>query len=662
MKASPAKPWILGVSSGFHNGAACLLKGDEIVVAMQEERLSRIKRDAIRINQPSLAVQYCLDTARIGVGQLDLIVDCTISLPVGFQSDNVLPGSLLHDAADKVEILSIPHHLGHAVSAFATSGFRESAVLVIDGGGSFGWQLPVRERRSALVYDDSMCEHISIYLATEYGVEPVEKHMSFMPYLWESGRQRMRSFASLGHMYSSVALQIFGDYLEAGKVMGLAPYAQPSIPIPEFFEYDAGVFRFSDRILKRFGYAETWPARQDEYQNLAASVQRALEYALSAVVTKIEGMSRSRQLCYAGGVALNSVANHKTFRRARFADVHIIPAAEDNGVAIGAAYHGLSVLTGRYRSRRLRSDCLGRDYSTDEMRGVVEKMPGVSSGQSDDVLTSVVELLCAGKVVAWFQGGAEFGPRALGNRSILYDPRREDAKRVLNERVKHREPFRPFAPAVLGDKVTEWFDTETTSSAMRFMLEVCRFKAHLAAQVPGVNHVDGTGRLQCVYYEDNPKFYSLIKVFYLKTGVPIILNTSMNIMGEPIVETPAEALWLLLSTGVDCCVLGETIVRKDEAFRSVLDLVPYSTVDAISIGNGFATVEVGTGYGRKVYGRVPSELVQVLERIDGETPGRCLFGDSADDMQHGCSVIGQLFRYRFISFRHPAPLATRAHS
>jgi carbamoyltransferase len=659
MKESPARPWVLGVSSGFHNGAACLLKGDEIVVAMQEERLSRIKRDSIRINEPSLAVQYCLDAVGIGVSQLDLIVDCTISLPAGSRPDDVLPGSLLHDAGDKVEILSIPHHFGHAVSAFATSGFRDSAVLVIDGGGSFGWQLPAGERRSALACDDSMCEHISIYLATEDGVEPVEKHMSFMPYLWESGRRRMRRFASLGHMYSSAALQIFGDYLEAGKVMGLAPYVQPSIPVSEFFEYDAGVFRFSDRILERFGYAETWSARKEEYQDLAASVQRALEYALSEVVMKIEGMCLSRQLCYAGGVALNSVANHKVFRHASFADVHIIPAAEDNGVAIGAAYHGLSVLIGKYRSRRLRSDCLGRDYPENEIRGAIEMMPGVSSARSDDVLASVVELLCAGKVVAWFQGGAEFGPRALGNRSILYDPRREDAKRVLNERVKHREPFRPFAPAVLADKVTEWFETETTTSAMRFMLEVCRFKPHLAAQVPGVNHVDGTGRLQCVEYEDNPKFYNLIKTFYSTTGVPIILNTSMNIMGEPIVETPTEAVWLLLSTGVDYCVLGETVVRKEETFRSVLDLVPYSTIHAVANGDGFATVEVETNYGRKRYERVSSKLVRILERVDGETPGRCLFGESVDERQRGCSVLGQLFRYRFISFRHPAPLAAR---
>src|SRR5262249_25441838 len=264
-----------------------------------------------------------------------------------------------------------------------------------------------------------------------------------------------------------------------------------------------------------------------------------------------------------------------------FQNVHVIPAAEDSGTAIGAAYYGLAQLTGRTQRRRLTRDWLGPSYRADEVDRALRQMPGATVIQTDNAIEKCVDLLCEGKIVGWFDGGAEFGPRALGHRSILCDPRRPDGKEILNSRVKHREPFRPFAPAILAEHVAGWFAIDEASPLMDFMLYVSPFRSgELQQRVPAVVHVDGTGRPQTVRKENNPRFYELIRAFHARTGVPIILNTSLNIMGEPIVETPLEAAWLLVSTGVDYCIIGERVVGKSAGFNSVLDLVPFRTQKA----------------------------------------------------------------------------------
>src|SRR6185369_12093217 len=280
----------------------------------------------------------------------------------------------------------------------------------------------------------------------------------------------------------------------------------------------------------------------------------ALEDALLYLARRIRELSRSDNLCYAGGVALNSVANERIIRETGFSNVYIMPAAEDSGTAIGAAYHGLWQLTQHNSQRALVHDAPGRTYSAADVSMALNGSADVRVVYSTEVISDTAELICDGKIVGWFDGGSELGPRALGQRSILCDPRRPDGKEILNRRVKMREAFRPFAPAVMLDEAPNWFEFDGTSPESPFMLRVCEVKQQKQDQVPAIVHADGTGRLQTLTPETNGRFYDLVKRFYERTGVPILLNTSFNRMGQPIVETPGDAIECLLNSGLDCCV------------------------------------------------------------------------------------------------------------
>lgn len=553
--------WILGISASPHNGAVCLLKGDEIVAAIQEERLSRIKRAAVYGAYPSLAVEYCLEYAGIRPGDLSLVVSCVTNRSKTPEQDLSL-NPVLQTRTLKTPTLYVPHHYGHAVSAFATSGFQESAILVIDGVGSPFEDLTGDEKAACKWPVEDGWETVSMYAGGGTSIKPLEKHM-VEHFAWVGkATGGMPTFGSLGGMYAASAYQIFGDLHEAGKVMGLAPYGQPHIPTVEFFEMDGGRFRFQDKVTKRFAHNDRWPLRQKEYSGLAASVQAALEEAVIHLVERLYEICPSENLCYAGGVALNSVANERIIRESQFRNVYIIPAAEDSGTAIGAAYCGLWHLTKTNTRKRLVHDAVGRPYSEEQILNAIENTPAVEISNSEDPISDAVELLCEGKIVGWFMGRSELGPRALGQRSILCDPRRPEAKDVLNRQVKHRESFRPFAPVVLRENVKEWFDLDGASPDSPFMLRICKFREDKKARVPGVVHIDDTGRLQTVTMEANGSLYKLAKQFYERTNVPLILNTSFNVAGEPIVETPQDALNTLISTGIDYCVLGSKIVTK----------------------------------------------------------------------------------------------------
>lgn len=252
-----------------------------------------------------------------------------------------------------------------------------------------------------------------------------------------------------------------------------------------------------------------------------------------------------------------------------------MPAAEDSGTAIGAAYYGLWHLTGSLRGHRQVSDAMGRSYASDQVSIALEKVPGVRTAKSMDVLEEAAARLDAGQILGWFDGGSEFGPRALGSRSILCDPRRIDGKTVLNARVKHRESFRPFAPAVLLEHAASWFKVDPNNFESPFMLRVCEFVDDKSLLVPSVVHVDRTGRVQTVDASAHPRFHQLITCFFDLTGVPMILNTSFNVMGEPIVENPSDALWSLLIMDLDCCVFPDRIVARDPGVSSLLDLYPF---------------------------------------------------------------------------------------
>jgi carbamoyltransferase len=239
-----------------------------------------------------------------------------------------------------------------------------------------------------------------------------------------------------------------------------------------------------------------------------------------------------------------------------------MPAAEDSGTSIGAAYYGLWQLTGHNSQRPILHDAPGRTYSSADVSAALDQAQNIRVVHSTDVLSDAVELLCDGRIIGWFDGGSELGPRALGQRSILCDPRRPDGKETLNRRVKMREAFRPFAPAVLLEEAANWFEFGETSAESPFMLRVVKVNRERRDQVPAIVHVDGTGRVQTLTRANNGRFYELVRKFYEQTGVPMLLNTSFNRMGQPIIETPADAIECLLSTGLDCCVFEDRIVFK----------------------------------------------------------------------------------------------------
>jgi carbamoyltransferase len=558
---SKSEPWVLGLSSS-HNGSACLLRGDEIVVAIQEERLSRLKRHATVGRNESLILKYCFDYAGIRPRDLSLVVHSTPDLSLRSPVHDVHQNPYLDVIQNGIQVLNIPHHLAHAVSVFATSGFEEAAILTVDGSGSPTADLPESEKATCVEMIEDGFETISLYTASGTEIIPLEKHLAGPGPVFLPSQKGMGRFKSLGAMFSSASEQIFGDLQEAGKVMGLAPYGRQEFPVEAILGIANGRFRFYDHVPALFQHKDRWPSHEMQYKNLSCSVQLALEHALLYLVSRLRSMSPSKNLCYTGGVALNSVANERIIRQARYDNVYIMPAAEDSGPSIGAAYYGLWQLTKKNAMRRLPHDAMGRSYSSPEINRAINRAPSIEPVDAQDVIEDTAELLAQGKIIGWLQGRSELGPRALGQRSILCDPRGADRKEIINLRVKHREPFRPFAPAVLLEEVSNWFELDDTIAESPFMLRVCRFKEGKGKEVPAVVHVDGTGRLQTLTREANGRFYDLAKRFYEKTGVPIILNTSFNIMGEPIVETPEDALLCLLSTGVDYCVLEDRIVTK----------------------------------------------------------------------------------------------------
>lgn len=574
-------PWVLGISASAHNGAVCLVHGDEIVVAIQEERLTRRKRAGLYAALPSFAVDYCLGTAGIRPCDLNAVVICSVLKPSA-------AGRLIHHhpmlqgLTRSAKIFNITHHLGHAVAAFATSGFDRAAVVVIDGAGSEYEELDEDEKR-VIVSSGGSHETISIYEGDCAGLRPKEKHIGF----WLQGDSLASwevTYGSIGGLYSAAANHIFshrsalatesGALDGPGKLMGLAPFGTPNVPPGTFYQIRDNEFIFGDMgwLRSRKG-GEGWPAHAGAHANLAASVQRATEEAVLHVVRRARSLVDRDKLCYAGGVALNSVANERVVRESAFSETFIMPAAEDSGPAIGACFFGLWKLTKKFRTRRLVHDSVGRPYSVGEVDESIERTPGIRRFPAGEgVVATAASLLKQGRIVGWLQGGSELGPRALGQRSILCDPSISGIKDVVNSRVKHREAFRPFAPAILLEKCPDWFEVEGSAAESPAMLRVMRFRRDMAMRVPAVVHVDGTGRVQTLTQAANGRFWELVRAFENQTGLPLLLNTSFNVAGEPIVESPSDALWCLLYTGLDVCILEDRIVSKAANFRSVLDL------------------------------------------------------------------------------------------
>ncbi len=588
---------ILGISCYFHDAAAVLLRDGRLVAAAEEERFSRRKHD---FEFPRRAIDFCLRTGGIPSAALDyvaffekpfvkferLLLSCMRTFP---RSRRLFQEAMITWLGDKLWIrhriqseLGVPaerilfseHHLSHAASAFLCSPFEDAVILTVDGVGE--------------------------WTTASIGVGNRERLRLL---------RELRYPHSLGLLYSAFTAFLGFEVNEGEyKVMGMAPFGEPRyldrvwrllrVADDGSFELDLDYFEFhrstertfSRRFLDLFGPPRSpeapfftatsgYPSyfgerprdvsgaaeRNQYYADVAASIQRALEEVLLRMARWAHRETGRPRLCMAGGVALNSVANGRILRETPFEDVYIQPAAGDSGAALGAALYAYHHVLGRPRAFVMEHAAWGEEAAPGAIDAFLraQAIPFERCEKEEALLGRVVDHLRAGRVVGWVDGRFEWGPRALGHRSILADPRRPEMKDLVNVKIKYREPFRPFAPSVIVDRAEEYFALPAPERhhPARFMLYVASVREDRRTAIPAVTHVDGTARLQTVHPE-SARYYRLIQAFGEATGVPVLLNTSFNLRGEPIVNRPAEAYRTFSESGLDVLVLGDCIVDK----------------------------------------------------------------------------------------------------
>lgn len=574
---------VLGLNLS-HDRSACLVIDGQIKVAIAEERLSRIKHD-VPLNAyqeywcqcPTRAIRYCLEEGCCSLSDIDLVVasttyvyDTTTGRRRSLRAEDItrqcegLP-------SDRVRILS--HHLGHAISAAWCSGFNDAAVIVVDGGGSIVKKDPQGH--------PAAYERTTIYHMENLNLKVVQQSTGDAP---DYGN-------SIGDFYQLITMYLGFRRGEEGKTMGLAAYdhvlpdsnlgTTNSVnwkPLPQFenaiivnedgthsvspsFQFTASTSGIPEQFIKWFGpsRAEPTPDRSLD-RHIAASAQWAIEKALVELSRFARNTLNTSRLCLAGGVALNCVANGTVVQEGLFDRVFIQPASSDDGTALGNAFYGWKVLTGKPANSQSWSAYTGRSYGVDEVNEALKRCGSlITVHHSRSIVSDIAESIASGLIVGMFRGRSEFGPRALGHRSIFCDSRRPDMQDYLNSRVKHRERFRPFAPMVLEERASEFFEL---SSASPYMLLVG--KVICPKKIPAVTHVDGSARIQTVNEEQESFLCDLLRAFEALTGVPVILNTSFNVAGEPIVESPDDALRCFLSTGMDVLYLEDIRVTRSE--------------------------------------------------------------------------------------------------
>lgn len=563
MGISKKPVYVLGTGLS-HDGSACLLKDGILRVAIEKERITRYKHDGFN---DTAAIRYCLDTEGIKLSDLTLIVQ-NANFGMFERGNNWFRGKRLIE--DGMPIVTISHHLAHAYSAFGPSPFDEAAVLVIDGcGNGFdecidldGTSIPERPEGDIATL---WFEKDSYYKAVDGRVSPVFKDFSplgiaFKRYPLCPGTTRH----SIGGLYAAVSVYIFGGIDDSGKLMGLAPYGRAGRYDFEMFELREGRvfvrYDWMSAFRKPFRSQDDFKTNFQEYADLAYWTQKQVEEALLYVVRSRYELYPSRNLCYAGGVALNAVANSRILMDNRFEHIYIQPAAGDNGLAIGCAYYGWMEVLRREKIPHNGSPSLGRRYNRSEIEVALEKYKdSLSFSHVTNHISETAAHLSEGKVVAWFQDGAEFGPRALGNRSILADPRVPEVRDYINAKVKFREEFRPFAPSVMSEDVKTYFECDYNSP---YMLLVAPVRQQWRDAIASVVHKDGSARIQTVTKELNPKYYSLLSHFKSCTGLGVLLNTSFNKRRMPIVETPEDAINFFLCSGLHVLVINDFVVRK----------------------------------------------------------------------------------------------------
>lgn len=581
---------ILGINAFHADSAACLVVDGKLVAAAEEERFRRLKHWA---GFPARAIEFCLKQGGLDLADVDhvavnrdpsanLLQKVLFSLSkrpsLSAIRDRLANAGKVRDVASllseqlgdgrkpRYQVHSVEHHRAHLASSFFVSPFDEAAVVSVDGFGDF----------------------VSGMWGTGRGGEMKVLDEVAFPH-------------SLGLFYLAITQHLgFPHYGDEYKVMGLAPYGEPEL-LDEMrkivrlvpggkYELDLDCFVhtsegismvwddgepkigavYSDELTKRLG-----PARgkdeplTDRHKAIAASMQEMYEEAFFHVLGEAQKRSGSRNLALAGGCAMNSVANGKVFERSGFREMYVQSAAGDAGGAIGAAFQIWNQVLGQPRGFVMDHAYLGPEFTRSEMAACLAARAGELQqagcaveeiADEGELCRRTAERVADGAVVGWFQGRMEWGPRALGNRSIVCDPRRADMKEILNRKIKRRESFRPFAPSIVREAVGEWFETDYD---VPFMLQVYQIRPERRATIPAVTHVNGSGRLQTVTQAQNPRYYRLIRAFEARTGVPVVLNTSFN-ENEPVVCRPEEALDCFLRTRMDVLVLGETVVERRE--------------------------------------------------------------------------------------------------
>jgi len=573
--------YILGINAYHGDAAAAIVKDGQLIAAVEEERFNRKKHCA---GFPAAAVRYCLQAANISVNELDhvgisrdpsahlhkKILFSITRIPnlSGLIAARLANAAKVHDLREELaraldvspqfraQIHKVEHHRAHMASCFLVSPFDRAAILSIDGFGDF----------ISTMWGVGENNHIDVLGQIEY------------PH-------------SAGIVYTATSQYLgFPKYGDEGKVMGLAPYGRPRY-LEQFrdiirtdkgagFKLDLNYFKhdsegvdmtwedgsptigriFSDKFINAFG-----PARlageplTSLHEDIAASLQARLEEVSFHILNQLHQQRKTDRLCLAGGVAYNSVMNGKILLSTPFREVFVQPAAGDSGTALGVCYYIHNVLLQQPRSFVMEHAYTGPEFGNGQIDGVVRGSDFDWRELSDHELTlAAAQAVADGKIVGWFQGRMEFGPRALGNRSIVVDPRRAEMKDILNARIKKREPFRPFAPSILEESVGEYFEQTHPSPSMLMVYQVKQDKRSV---IPAVTHVDGSGRLQTVARSTNPRYHQLISDFEQLTGVPVVLNTSFN-EDEPIVCTPEEALNCFQRTRMDVLFLGNYMLQR----------------------------------------------------------------------------------------------------
>lgn len=571
---------ILGIGDVTHDSSACIVDQNRLLAAIESERITRIKHNMclddkfyhvkkhgpyirsildswtldVRENRHLANIKYCLEASGLKEKDIDMLV---IS-------------SLFDEMPFKDKAVFIPHHVAHAASAFYPSSYENAAILVVDGYGK-------------LVNSESVCTMFAKGHGNKIDVISnfVGRHDLNEEERKNDGEYSQMTFQnSLGVFYQNVTVLLGFGLFGEGKTMGISAYGKRD---PRFDEIDNyiefasnGEIKINNRgiflkITEWLNTAKNSLSKKDLFQfkaNLALKHQYMLEQMIFHLCQKLYDITGYKNLCLAGGVALNSVVNGKILSNTPFENLFIQPASGDNGIAIGCALYGSHTIKNQKRyylaSENKLSPFLGKKYENYPNQLLLKNQCVLI--KTSDALKTIAELISQKLIIAWFDGKSEIGPRALGSRSILSDARFTDMKDRLNLEIKHRETFRPFAPAVLSDKASAFFHIKEYSP---YMLKVCNVKTEKKYLIPAAIHVDGSARIQTVHKELSPKLFSLIEHYESITGIPLVINTSFNIAGEPIVETPLDAIKCFIKTKIDVLYLNGNIYLKQSVFEAI---------------------------------------------------------------------------------------------